>query len=263
MFSCSHFFRTKSKAPCRRELRKEGPKEGLRWRIRGRHVSCQETYWEHSKFLLEIRCFTRPGESRVGSDFCFREHKGTCARQSLKHGNEFARVAKRWSVSTEHKDTCAEWCVWAFREYWETGARTRLDFQNMHISDNKLNLLSEDAQVLNEKTSVLMVNVYLNNGESISSFWAKLHWTFGCVQEQQLRRAQEKVDLGTWVRDSECIYDSVAFHPLDEIYVVARQRNQLGERGSARPFRFSFLSGKRVGSSKAYAKWRNQLEDFQ
>ena len=44
----------------------------------------------------------------------------------------------------------------------------------MHISDNKLNL-SEDAQVLNEMTSVLMVNVYLNNGESISSFWAKLH----------------------------------------------------------------------------------------
>ena len=70
--------------------------------------------------------FTRPGDSRVRPGFCFRDHRETFTRQVPEPSDEFSRVAKRWhSVSGEHKEICAEWCVWAFREYRETCARCR------------------------------------------------------------------------------------------------------------------------------------------
>ena len=136
----------------------------------------------------------------------------------------------------EHKDTCAEWCVWAFREY-----RDRCEVHIMQISINrylenvfenlrqKLNL-SENADVLNEDQYIGLVIIHVNNDECISSSWAELQWTFGCVQEHQRQGAQDvvrhyaKVDLGTCVRDSECIHDSV-----DEMCSVTWQSNQMGE----------------------------------
>ena len=48
-----------------------------------------------ANFFLRFGCFTRPGESRVGSEFCFRDHRETCARREQQPSNEFSRVAKK------------------------------------------------------------------------------------------------------------------------------------------------------------------------
>ena len=47
-----------------------------------------------ANLFFTFGCFTRPGESRIGREFCFRVHKDTCARQSPKLCNEFSKVAK-------------------------------------------------------------------------------------------------------------------------------------------------------------------------
>ena len=116
-------------------------------------------------------------------------------------------------------------------------ARTRLDF---HMRDRKQTIswesLRESSTAIEslgecwctqwEDQSIDPGTVSANNDESISSSWAQLQWKFGCVQEHQLQGVQDvvrhyaKVDLGTCVRDSECLYDSVAFHLLYEIYFV-------------------------------------------
>ena len=53
------------------------------------------------------------------------------------------------------------------------------------------------------------------------------------------------MDLGTINRDSEGIWDDMAFHSLDEIY-VSRPSFQVGESKSLRLLRFSLMSGKDV-----------------
>ena len=57
----------------------------------------------------------------------------------------------------------------------------------------------------------------------------------GRVQEHEFRGTQDvvrhfaKIDLEPYIRDSECFYDDMACHSLDEVYFVSRPSNQVGE----------------------------------
>ena len=48
-----------------------------------------------ANLFLRFGCFIRPRESIVGSEFCFRLHRETCAGLGPEPSNEFSRVAKR------------------------------------------------------------------------------------------------------------------------------------------------------------------------
>ena len=54
-------------------------------------------------------CFEQPGQSSVGSEFCFVERQETGARQQPRPNNTFTRVATRSQSVLEHQETGAEW----------------------------------------------------------------------------------------------------------------------------------------------------------
>ena len=64
------------------------------------------------------------------------------------------------------------------------------------------------------------MTIYVDNDEVISPSRASIPRELGCIQEYQLRRAQDvvrndaKTDRGTITRDSECIYDDIHFLSL-------------------------------------------------
>ena len=47
-----------------------------------------------ANLFFRVGCFTRPENHGLGPEFCFREHKDTCARQRPETSNEFSRAAK-------------------------------------------------------------------------------------------------------------------------------------------------------------------------
>ena len=54
-----------------------------------------------ANLFVGFGCIVPPGESRVGSEFCFKEHRRTCARQGPEPSYEFSRATKmiiRFSV---------------------------------------------------------------------------------------------------------------------------------------------------------------------
>ena len=95
VFLAAIFFRTESKTPCQGRKTEEGlAVSEIEVGMFGFKKPRERT---ESKATLFFRfgCFTRPGESRVGSDFCFREHRETSARQGPEIDNEISRVARR------------------------------------------------------------------------------------------------------------------------------------------------------------------------
>ena len=99
------------------------------------------------------------------------------------------------------------------------------------------------------------------------SSWTNLQSKFGSLQEHQLRRAQEfdrfhaKIDIGTWSRNSECIYDWLESHPVDKIYAYARSSNRVDEN------RFRLMRGEdarafRSEPKMAWSTWRISTVQF-
>ena len=97
-----------------------------------------------AKLFLRFGCFTRSGESRVGSEFCFREHRETSARQVQNPTTN----SQEWqeddnphlgngeqvrSGVCERSGSCGR----LVRGVEHQLERTSLDFQNMQISDNR------------------------------------------------------------------------------------------------------------------------------
>ena len=122
-------------------------------------------------FFFWFGCFQYTRESAVGFKFCYQGARGNmCKTESKTQQRILKSVAQ--SVSGEHMESCAEWCVWAFRSSWKQVQdvvnkfeRTRLRFHNMQISDyryvdkmfeNFRQTLCLKSNVFDEKTSVLI-----------------------------------------------------------------------------------------------------------
>ena len=174
MFSRSHFLSNRKQSTMSRRAQKRGTEEGPAV-ARPRSVCLVSRNLLSAKRTSSCRfgCFTRLGESRVGSAFCFRKKKDTCAeagsrnqQRILKRGKKMIRV---WGAQGH---LCRVVCVSVRGVTWKPvrGAEnqlawTRLEYHNMQISDcryvNKVfeNLRQKSSlrsDVLGVKTNVLI-----------------------------------------------------------------------------------------------------------
>ena len=109
-------FEQKAEHRCWRELRKGRPKKDLRKRNQDQHVWYQETSLgakQTSSFDSGASYGGRNQE--LGRNSVFGSTWKPCAGQGPEPSNEFSRVAKRWPSVSRHRETCAEWCVWALK----------------------------------------------------------------------------------------------------------------------------------------------------
>ena len=172
--------------------------------------------------------------SRIQSPFW--EAPGNCRETEIKTQQ---RVLKR-GVKKASGNSSRVMCVssgsrWKQRDCVENQLeRTRLDFHNMQISDCRyvekvLEKLRQKLRLssctLDAKTNVLISGLFMSTTmKSSVHLWTPLPRERGCLQEHQVRGAQDvvrhcaKIDRETIIRDSECIYDDMEFHILDENY---------------------------------------------
>ena len=83
-----------------------------------------------------------------------------------------------------------------------------------------------DYRYVYEDQRIHLETIYIVNDEVISSSRTPISRELDCIQEYQLRKAQDvvrynaKTDRGIIIRDSECIYDEKKTLSLDAIYSV-------------------------------------------
>ena len=143
-FRCSLaaiFFQFKSRAKCRRALRKEGQKKNLWWRNQSQHVWYQET-WRQNNPLVGFGCFIQPGEARIGSELCVHE-----AERSVRDRVQNPTASSQEWQRDDNPFSCAGRLVRVMGERSSAGrpvrgiqnqlARTKLDSHTMQISDNQ------------------------------------------------------------------------------------------------------------------------------
>ena len=106
------------------------------------------------------------------------------------------------------------------------------------------------SDVLDEKTNVLIWRLFLS-----TTMIAPVHLgpsycdnLVACrnTDSKELKDVVQhyaKIDPGTILGVSECIYDDMAFHPVDKIDFVSRSCNRVGESKGACLLRFRSLSG--------------------
>ena len=123
--------------------------------------------------------------------------------------------------------------------------RTRIDNHNVQISDYRYvdSLWERETEIESSsgqsnvgiKKSTYWSGSDVDNDEVSSSCRASIPRELGCIQEYQLRGAQDVVrknvetDRGTIIRDPECIDDDFHVLALDENYFVSWSRHQMGE----------------------------------
>ena len=114
------------------------------------------------------------------------------------------------------------------------------------VFENLRQKLRLSSYTFDAKTNVLIWGFFVDNDEVISSSRASIPRELGCIQEYQLRGAQDvvryhaKIDRGAII---ERICDDLYFLSLDEIYSVSRSSNQVGESKGTCLLRVSLVSG--------------------
>ena len=156
----------------------------------------------------------------------------------------------RWQSVLGHQETGAEW--------WQSNRKDKVgipQYANLRPS------------ISWESLQELATEIESRRKRHQYSTWGPIYWSgdylcrqrrnFGSVQEHKLRWAQAfgryhaKIDIGTWSRDSECIYDWLESFLMDEIYADARSSNQVDESKSTRLHRFRQMLGEAARSFRS------------
>ena len=96
MFSCSHFLANRKQSTMSKSAQEmKIEEEPAQAKPRSARLVSWKLLRAKANLFVRFGSFRRPGESRVGSKCCVREHRETCARQGPGPSNEFSSVAKR------------------------------------------------------------------------------------------------------------------------------------------------------------------------
>ena len=129
---------SRSREPCRTELRKGGPEKNL-WCQNREELVVSRNLSAKQSASMDSGCFIRPGESRFGSEFCFRKHWETSAGQGpepsewQRDDNPFSSTGKLVRSGLCERSSTGK----SARGIENQLARKKLDYHNMQISDNQ------------------------------------------------------------------------------------------------------------------------------
>ena len=197
--------------------------------------------------------FIRPGESRVGSDFCFHKHRETCAGQGPVLSDEFSREAKRWSSVSKHRETCAR--------YREPTGKEEVGL--MHISDERcigkvfknLRQYLNRSENIDQKTNVLIWGLLMSTtlkaavhlGQNYNENLV-IYWGTPIRRAHDVVRHHAEVDLERWIWDSECFHDWMDIFSTDEIHFITWPSSQVDASWSTRLHLIQFFVWERCTS---------------
>ena len=169
-FSCIHFLSNRKQSTVEVSSGKENQRRTCCSETEVGMFGVKKPTERKANFFVRFGCFMRPRKSRVVSEFSSRQHRETCARQSLESNNEFSRVAK-----DDHPCLGTLKLVWccAFRECRETCARcqdptckdkvglprhasVRRTIHWEGLKESPKEVESSREQILDQKTNVLI-----------------------------------------------------------------------------------------------------------
>ena len=276
------FVQLKRWTPCRRELRKGGPKKNLWWRNQGQHVWYQETRAQNNSLrwfrvlhaAWRIKSWVRILSSRA---------LGDTVGQGPETSDEFSREAKRWYSAFKHRETCAEWCVWAFQaqgDLWE-GSRTNLQGRSWTTTTCKsltISTLRKSSQTF-DRSCIARRTMYWS-----WDYFSQQRWKQQCILDKiimkiwlptgtPISKSSRRCPLITqkMILDQDFEILNVPtiewkFTPWMRSTLLHDKNKQVGESKGTRPLTFSSFSGK---DARAFRSWckidrsASRLQTFQ
>ena len=265
----------KNRTPCRRELRKEGPKKSLWWRHQGQHVWYGEAWAQHTFPSSESGASYSPGyqelviilfsqalgdqcgtESRIqqrvfksGKEMIFRflalrDQCGVCAFQAqgdLCDGPRTNLQERSWTAATCKSPAVNTW-------------------ESLHKCSTEVESLGERTDIWFQSQCIDLEVIYVNNDESSSTCWAKLWWIFWVTYRntnfKELKTLFDMTHKLIFDQDLE-ILNVLRLNgnlPVDEIHFATQPSDPVGESKSTRLLRFSFISGKDARAFRSQCK---------
>ena len=167
-----------------------------------------------ANLFYRFGCFEQPGESKVGSEFCFMERQETCARQTTKTQQH---ILKRGNKMTIRFGAPGNWCgvvsvqVQGAPGNWGEVMTIKLKGPgwNSTLCRSLINdILRKSSRTCDKKSWISQIRhqysiwrpMYWSGDDSCRQRWKLLFildpWKFVKLQEHQLRGSQE-FDLGT------------------------------------------------------------------
>ena len=142
------------------------------------------------------KCFEQPGESRVGSEFCFMERQETGASQRPRPNS-----TQDWRQDTifRYQETGAEWSQsnWKDKVVFPQYANLRpwIPAKSRWELAAKVESRRRGTSTQYENHCLDMGIVHVDNDESFCSSWTKLHWKLEVYRNTNFEELKNLFDL--------------------------------------------------------------------
>ena len=214
-FPAAIFFRTESRVPCPRELRKARPKKVQQWRNRDRWMWCQGTSWSQSKTLRKIRT-ARGIKSWIR--VMFHPASGNWCETRAETQQHILRAATRWHSIFEHQETGARW--WHINRKDEVRIPQYASLRPSILWESLQEPAGTNTRCWSSEDQCIVWGLFMSTTmKAWVHLGAKYIENFGSFQEHKLQGIAECVrhhaesDIGPSNRNSECITDFIGQLP--------------------------------------------------